>query len=229
MVPGNRADRGAVPGRNRKRFEIVHCGSLAKDRKPLRQPIAWGALWATSHFFNRKIVADGVGLVAGADGCSGTGGEGQCRRPVPAYAQRTLGMQKTTGLVLAGLMIFLTVSLVSIFGAAARESQLEPGIEIPAAGRSRARIVMAVAAVAVVRHSVFGRQCGGRRLPRPRRTPTFTKRHRSKFSLSGENTLVLKIGPSPWHEQRKQMQLDSIIPDHGHLMHLFLLRMAGDG
>jgi len=46
-----------------------------------------------------------------------------------------------------------------------------------------------------------------------------------EVSLSGENTLVLKIGPSPWHEQRKQMQLDSIIPDHGHLMHLFLLRM----
>jgi hypothetical protein len=46
-------------------------------------------------------------------------------------------------------------------------------------------------------------------------------------SIVNGNQLVLKLGSSPWHEQRKAMQLDKIIPDHGHLMHLFLIRMPG--
>jgi hypothetical protein len=46
-----------------------------------------------------------------------------------------------------------------------------------------------------------------------------------EVSLVDGNRLVLKMGASPWHERRKRLQLDNIIPDHGHMMHLFLLRM----
>jgi hypothetical protein len=42
-------------------------------------------------------------------------------------------------------------------------------------------------------------------------------------SLQNGDTLVLKMGFSSWHDRRKQMLLDKIIPDHGHLMHLFLI------
>jgi hypothetical protein len=42
-------------------------------------------------------------------------------------------------------------------------------------------------------------------------------------SLQNTNTLVLKMGFSSWHDRRKDMLLDKIIPDHGHLMHLFLI------
>lgn len=177
-----------------------------------------------SHFFTGKLWLMESGSWQVRMDVSGTEGKAQLAVPVPAYAQRTLGMQKTTGLVLAGLMIFLTVSLVSIFGAAARESQLEPGIEIPAAGRSRARIVMAVAAVAVVGILFLGDMWWTSIATTEANTNVY-KAPPVEVSLSGENTLVLKIGPSPWHEHRKQMQLDNIIPDHGHLMHLFLLRM----
>jgi hypothetical protein len=44
-------------------------------------------------------------------------------------------------------------------------------------------------------------------------------------SLVDGNRLALKLGSSHWHELRKELQLDRIIPDHGHLMHLFLIRM----
>ena len=87
---------------------------------------------------------------------SGVQGKAQLAVPVPAYARRTLGMQKTTGIVLACLMVFLTLSLVSIFGAAARESQLQPGVEITPSRRSRARIAMVVATVAVVAILLLG-------------------------------------------------------------------------
>jgi hypothetical protein len=46
-----------------------------------------------------------------------------------------------------------------------------------------------------------------------------------EVSLLGNNQLTLKLGSSYWHELRKAQQLDKIIPDHGHLMHLFLIRM----
>jgi len=82
---------------------------------------------------------------------NGERGKAQMGVPVPAFAQRTLGMQKTTGLVLTALMIFLVLSLISILGAATRESQLEPGSEVPPASRHRGRIAMAVTALVIWR------------------------------------------------------------------------------
>jgi hypothetical protein len=155
---------------------------------------------------------------------SGAQGKAQLAVPVPAYAQRTLGMQKTTGILLAALMVFLTLSLISIFGAAARESQLEPGVEIPPARRSRARVAMVVAAVAVVGILFLG-DLWWTSIATANASSKVYKAPPVDISIVNGNELVLKMGSSPWHEQRKQMQLDAIIPDHGHLMHLFLVRM----
>jgi len=155
---------------------------------------------------------------------SGVQGKAQFAVPVPAYARRTLGMQKTTGIVLACLMVFLTLSLISIFGAAARESQLEPGVEIPPARRSRARIAMVVAAVAVVVILLLG-DMWWTSIATANASDKVYKAPPVEVTLVDGSQLVLKMGASPWHERRKQMQLDNIIPDHGHLMHLFLVRM----
>ena len=60
-------------------------------------------------------------------------------------------MQKTTGTLLVALMLLLVASfMIAIFGAAARESQLEPGAAASAPLRRRGRIAMAVTAVALV-------------------------------------------------------------------------------
>jgi hypothetical protein len=155
---------------------------------------------------------------------SGAQGNAELAVPVPAYAQRTLGMQKSTGVLLAGLMVFLTLSLISIFGAAARESQLDPGAEIPPARRSRARITMAVAGVAVVGILFLG-DMWWMSIATANASDKVYKAPPVEVSVGNGNELVLKMGASPWHERRKQMQLDRIIPDHGHLMHLFLVRM----
>jgi hypothetical protein len=154
----------------------------------------------------------------------GAQGNAELAVPVPAYAQRTLRMQKSTGVLLAGLMVFLTLSLISIFGAAAREGQLEPGAEIPPVKQSRARIAMAVAGVAVVGILFLGNMWWSS-IATANANEKVYKAPPVEVSLANGNELVLKMGASPWHEQRKQMQLDTIIPDHGHLMHLFLIRM----
>jgi hypothetical protein len=155
---------------------------------------------------------------------SGAQGNTELAVPVPAYAQRTLGMQKTTGSLLAALMVFLTLSLISIFGAAARESQLEPGAEIPPARRSRARIAMIAAGVGIVGILFLG-DMWWTSIATANASNTVYKAPPMEVSIVNGNELVLKMGASPWHERRKQMQLDTIIPDHGHLMHLFLIRM----
>jgi hypothetical protein len=155
---------------------------------------------------------------------SGAQGNAELAVPVPAYAQRTLGMQKTTGMLLAALMVFLTLSLISIFGAAARESQLEPGAEIPPVRRSRARIAMVAAGVAIVGILFLGDMWWTSIATANASTEVY-KAPPVEVSIVNGNELVLKMGASPWHERRKQMQLDAIIPDHGHLMHLFLIRM----
>lgn len=155
---------------------------------------------------------------------NGAHGAAQMAVPVAAFAQRTLRMQKQTGLLLLGLMAFLVLSLISIFGAAARESQVEPG-DTPTPGRKRrAVIVMAATALALVAilflgnlwwDSVAAANTSGKLYAAPPLSA----------SLTADERLILQMGASPWHQRRAQMQLVKLIPDHGHLMHLFLLRM----
>jgi hypothetical protein len=143
--------------------------------------------------------------------------------PVAAFSQRTLRMQKTTGLILSALMIFLVLSLISIFGAATRESQIEPGAEIPPARRTRARIAM-LAVAALIAAILFLGNMWWTSIADANAKDMVYKAPPIDASLVG-NELVLKMGSSYWHDLRKEMQMDKIIPDHGHLMHLFLIRM----
>jgi hypothetical protein len=152
----------------------------------------------------------------------GTQGKGESAVPVPAAARRTLRMQKSTGTLLVVLMFLLVASMIAIIGASARESQLEPGAAASASQRRRGRIGMAVTAVALVGILFLGNMwwnsaASGRADLMMYKAPPV------EASLQNTNSLLLKMGFSSWHDRRKQMLLDKIIPDHGHLMHLFLL------
>jgi hypothetical protein len=155
---------------------------------------------------------------------NGGQGNAQIGVPVAAFAQRTLRMQKTTGTVLALLMIFLVLSLIAILGTATRESQLEPGLAVPPEKRRRGRIVMALTAAAVLGILFLGNLWWTSVADANARDMVY-KPPPMQASLSDGNHLTLKMGSSYWHELRKSEQLDKIIPDHGHLMHLFLVRL----
>jgi len=152
----------------------------------------------------------------------GAKGKGETAVPVPAAARRTLRMQKNTGAILLALMLLLVTSLIAIFGAAARESQLEPGTAPSTPQRRRGRIAMALTAAALVAVLSLGNMwwdaaASGRADLMMYKPPPL------EASLQNTNTLVLKMGFSSWHDRRKEKLLDKIIPDHGHLMHLFLI------
>jgi hypothetical protein len=154
----------------------------------------------------------------------GSQGKGETAVPVPAAARRTLGMQKNTGAILLALMLLLVTSLITIFGAAARESHLEPGASPSTPQRRRGRIAMALTAAALVAILFLGNMwwdaaASGRADLMMYKPPPL------EAVLQNSNDLVLKMGFSSWHDRRKALLLDKIIPDHGHLMHLFLISL----
>src|SRR5215510_7653461 len=81
---------------------------------------------------------------------TGPHGVGKLAVPVPAFARRTLPMQRSLEVLLFALMLFLSIGIVSIAGAAAREGVLARGTAFSSGNRRQGRIVMAVTTVLVV-------------------------------------------------------------------------------
>ncbi len=156
----------------------------------------------------------------------GSKGKGELAVPVPAFAQRTLPMERSLGGLLGFLMVFLAVGLVFIAGAAAREGNLEPGEKPSAAKKRRARIVMAIAAVVVVGILFLGKAWWGAEATNYRRTVSFFKPPLAETELQNGNRLVIRAkGQDPaWS---KEVNMEDVIPDHNHLMHLFLISTPG--
>lgn len=155
---------------------------------------------------------------------SGGQGKAEIAVPIAAAARSTLQMQKGLSALLLGLMAVLAVALVSILGAAVRASQVEPGVAPSRAQRRRGRVAMAVTAAAIVLSLLLGNWWWNA-VATARKDSMLYKQPPLEASLANENKLVLKMGFSTWHDRRKRLLLDKIIPDHGHLMHAFLLRL----
>jgi hypothetical protein len=150
---------------------------------------------------------------------TGTAGSGDLAVPVPALPQRTAGMERTLGAILIALMLLLTFGAVSIVGAGAREGELAPGVEPDRAARRRAARAMA-ATLALVIAAVIGGNAWwnaeaadyGRYVYKPLELgPT----------VEG-NQLKLAITDPGWLRARRT---DDFVPDHGHLMHLFVVHV----
>lgn len=154
----------------------------------------------------------------------GDAGSGTIAVPVPAAARNTMPMQAGLGVLLAGLMLLLVLGMVSIIGAARREGQLEPGIEPGAPQKRSARIVMAVTFVIVTGILVLGgvwwKVAAANLSDR-----MIYKAPELLVSLIPDDKMILRVGDSKWHARRPDTVATNLIPDHGHLMHLFLIRV----
>jgi len=79
------------------------------------------------HFFTGSLWLMESGALKVRVSVEGSKGKGELAVPVPAFARRTLPMERSLGGLLGFLMVFLAVGLVFIAGAASREGNLEPG------------------------------------------------------------------------------------------------------
>ncbi len=150
---------------------------------------------------------------------SGSRGPGVLSIPFPATAMTTRTMQTGLGAFLAALGLLLVVGMVGIVGAAAREAKLPPGRSVDEKGRRRAYVAMSVTFAVLVTAIVLGN--------------TWWKSEAANYagyvykplqmdaSVGQGNVLNLKLRDPGWLQQRK---LDDWIPDHNHLMHLYMIR-----
>lgn len=148
----------------------------------------------------------------------GSRGPGRVAVPVPALPARVLGMQRTIGLILLPLTVLLTIGAVSIAGASWREASLEPGQSPGSADVRRGRAAMVVAALAVAGAVWFGGSWWGSEdaLYRLR----VFKPLSLQPSLEGSR-LHLHLQDPGWLNRRT----DDLVPDHNHLMHLYVIRL----
>lgn len=162
----------------------------------------------------------------------GTQGTGKLAVPVPVFARRTLPMEKALAALLFGLMLFLSTGIVSIAGAAARQGALEAAATPSPRDRRLGRIAMAIATVLVLAILALGNwwwnaqaaDLKHRVLYSPPPLHASLNRMDAGTEL-GTDQLTLRIDEDFWHKTRKDQWSMSLIPDHGHLMHLFLLRV----
>ena len=154
----------------------------------------------------------------------GDRGAGTLAVPVPAFARNTLPMQKDLGALLSCLMILLVLAIVSIFGAARREGQLEPGQPSGPLQKRAARIAMAIALAIVLGLLSLG-GWWWKVAAAERAQQMIYKPPQLLASLLPGGQMLLRVGESAWHTRRPEAVSTKLIPDHGHLMHLFLIRV----
>jgi hypothetical protein len=176
------------------------------------------------HFFSGKLWLMASGSWQVRVEADGDKGSGMLAVPVPAAARATLPMKRGLGALLSGLMVLLVAAIVSIFGAARREGQLEPGMKAAQPDWRGARLaMMATFTIAVVALALGGWWWKAAAASRANRM--IYKRPTLEVSLEAGDRMKLQIGESEWHARREDVVSTRLMPDHGHLMHLFLIRM----
>jgi hypothetical protein len=214
--------RSATPGINSIDITPIPLTGEASKHPPvadaMKRPSS-DAQFFTGHLW---IMATGSWQVRFT--ASGSQGTGVLSIPVPATAFATRKMQPGLGIMLALLGVLLLVGMVGIVGAASREAQLAPGVEPPPARVRRSYVVMAITLAILVAAVYFGNKWWGAEAAD---YAHYTyKPLQMSAALEPGNVLDLKLTDPGWLKQRK---LDDFIPDHDHLMHLYIVRWPGMG
>jgi len=161
---------------------------------------------------------------------AGQKGAAQLDVPLPAVSTSSQPMQTGLGILLGFLGLALAAGLVGIILAGARDADLGPG-EAPAPAQTeRGRIGLVVAGVIVVIALLGGNRWWGAEAKANARLNYKVPNMKPSFDHYGRLTLHLdnpnEAEPTRFRsEQPDRIRLDDLIEDHGHLMHLFVVRM----
>ena len=153
---------------------------------------------------------------------TGNQGAAQLSVPIAAVAQFPLPMKKYMGLLLSVLGFLLVVGAVSIVGASVREAKLQPGDVPDQRSRTRARIAMTVASLFAI--AILWLSNGWWNAEAAQNRQGVYETPRVQVKLEG-NKLLLHLQNSNGRNWSEPLRMTDFVPDHGHLMHLFLVRM----
>jgi hypothetical protein len=160
----------------------------------------------------------------------GDQGEGKISIPVPSAARLTKRMQFGMGAMLAVLGLFLIAAVVAMVGASIRESRLNPGVVPTKEQVRKGHVGMSVALVVTLAAVWFGNNWWNS-AARSYGEQVYKPLHMAA-QLDGEDVLRLRLADPGWLNGREwhtvfTRSVDDFIPDHGHLMHLYMIREPG--
>jgi hypothetical protein len=150
----------------------------------------------------------------------GAKGFGSTVVPVPAMATATRQMDAGTGIVLSILGLILFLSLIYIIGASIFEATIPPGVNLESKRKKQAQIVMALIGIVIGTGLFFAGKwwdvVEG----------AYKKNMYKPISLTSSiqktpegNRLKLEMKNEEWLSRK----LSDLVPDHGKLMHAYLI------
>jgi hypothetical protein len=157
----------------------------------------------------------------------GPSGGGSVIVPVLALATVEKPMPPFLGAILGGLGLFLTAGLLTIIGTAVRESVLPPGVEPDAVRRRRARFGIAGTALLTLLVLWGGSLWWAAEASSYSRSVLYHPfNSEARITRQGDQRrLTLSIRDERWSSTPPaRSPYNALLPDHGKLMHLFLVR-----
>jgi hypothetical protein len=153
----------------------------------------------------------------------GRSGRGELVVPIVAISTAEKKLPAFTGCILAGLGILLLVLLVTIIGASVAEGVTGKGQSLTGQRQRSKRIAIATAAI-LSSLLVYGGNSWWQQWAHKYRQFMFKPMHAAYHlqSDSGGNALTIHIDTTAG---QRVNTLSYIVPDHGKLMHLFVLRI----
>jgi hypothetical protein len=198
----------------------VHILPLRLTRQPQFAPVSDLARPAAEdpRFYTGALWLMATGSWQVRIDADGSLGPGTLSVPVPALPQRVLAMQTLLAAILIPLALVLAFGIVSIVGAYAREGMLDPGKTPTREGIVRARRAMSVAAVIVGGSLLLGWSWWDSE------DGTYRKYVFQPLALKASvegSRLLLHLDNPQWLNR----STGDLLPDHGHLMHLYVIRI----
>ncbi len=159
-------------------------------------------------------------------GVEGRAGQGIAVVPVAAVATGQLQLSGGLRILLVILGTLLVAGIVTAVYAAAGESQVPPGETMPPTRRRRARVAASIAAGIVALLVLGGAKWWNAEATAYRSTLYTPLRTRVVVRDSGgAPTITLSVVDTNFREGR----VSALMPDHGRIAHLFLVRVDTEG
>ena len=209
--------RAQTPGIDRITVTPVPLTGEAAKHPPVADVMDRGS--ADANFFTAHLWIMATGSWQIRLAANGSQGPGVLSIPFPATAMSTRTMQPGLGALLAILGALLVLGMVGIVGAATREARLSPGEAVTPGGRKRAYVAMSVTFAILVAGVILGNAWW--KSEAASYSKYIYKPLLMQPTLRAGNVLDLELHDPGWLQMRK---LDDFIPDHDHLMHLYMIR-----
>lgn len=160
---------------------------------------------------------------------NGPDGKEMVVAPVMSMATAQRDMPAGTGVVLAILGILLVILMVTIIGASSADSVIKPGEAAPARLGRKRLIGMGIGALVLVLMLTGGRFWWNSWADNYQNRQLYkrTNINTTVAVKEAQPVLTVQIDSSDFNKRSRRRMVSFILPDHGKLMHVFLVRTPG--